>query len=174
LRSSQRAAFAFHVLDMKQILLVLLLALFAAQTFAQAKEIDLRVNNVGLGTSQSTVLRRLGKPLQSRKTEFNDCGDGFEKNFSYSGLKTTVLSDNKGKNFTAVSFEVSSPKWSVSGIKIGADRKSVRAKFGEPLEIKNESGLESWSYVNKGNDGFAGFYFRNNKLVKIAWESVLC
>lgn len=85
-----------------------------------------------------------------------------------------LLSDDKGKNFIVVSVEVNSPNWLVSGIKVGADRKSVRIKFGEPLEIKNESGLESWSYVNNGNDGFAGFYFRNNKLVKIIWESALC
>lgn len=138
------------------------------------EEIDLRINGIGLGTSETIVLQRLGKLLQSKKGEFNACGDGFEKTLRYSGLVIELLGDDKGRDFTVIAMEVTSPKWLVSGIRVGADAKDVLAKFSEPLEKRTESGVESWSYVNKGNDGSAGFYFRGNKLVKILWESVLC
>jgi len=138
------------------------------------EEIDLRINDIGLGISESKILQRLGKPLQNKKGEFNECGYGFEKTFRYSGLGIELLGNDKGRNFTVIAMEVTSPKWLVSGIRVGADAKDVLAKFGEPLEKRTESGVESWSYVNKGNDGFAGFYFRDNKLVKILWESAIC
>ena len=159
---------------MKRILLVFLFVFSAFQAFSQVRGIELKVNNIGLGASDSSVLRRIGKPMRTGKTSFNECGGGLEKSFFYSGLKMNLLGDDKGKNFSVVSIEVNSPKWSVSGIKIGADRKSVQAKFGKPSDITRQAGLEKWSYANKGNDGGAVFYFRNNRLVKIVWESLLC
>ena len=159
---------------MKPFLFLVLLFIFTLPATALAEEIDLRINGIGLGTSETVVLRKIGKPLQIKKGEFNECGGGYEKTFRYSGLEIQLLSDDKRRNFTVIAMEVTSPKWLVSGIKVGADAKDVQTKFGASLETREEAGLQSWSYVNKGNDGFTGFYFQGNKVVKISWESALC
>lgn len=160
---------------MRQLLLSVLLALLALPTTTSAGEIDLRINGVGLGTSHSRVLRQLGKPLHTERGGFNECGNDITITLHYPGLVIELLGDGKGQNFIVFSIELTSSKWSVaSGISVGANAKDVQAKFGQPLEKRLESGVESWSYVNKGNDGFAGFYFRDKKLVKVVWEYTIC
>ena len=160
---------------MKRLAVAVLLLLLGLPVAAFAGEIDLRIKGVGLGTPQSIVLRRFGKPLQSERSEVDPCGGDVTTTRRYNGLVIQLLGDGTGRNFTVVSIDLTSPKWTVaSGIRVGADARRVRAKFGAPLEKKMESGLEIWSYVNKGNDGFAGLYFRRGKLVKVVWESALC
>jgi hypothetical protein len=160
---------------MKWLVSSVLLLLLVLPMAASAGEIDLRIKGVGLGTPQSIILRRLGKPLQIKKGKFDPCGGDVTVTRRYSGLVIELLGDGNERNFTVVSIELTSSKWSVArGIRVGAEAKDVIKKFGEPLEKVMKSGLERWSYVNKGNDGFAGFYFRNNKLVKVEWESALC
>jgi hypothetical protein len=50
---------------------------------------------------------------------------------------------------------------------------SVKQKLGVATE-SNEGGFHRLHYVNKGNDGFAVFYFKDEILRKVAWESNLC
>ena len=159
---------------MKQYLLTafFLLLAFAGQTFA--REIDLRVGGIGLGGTEAQVLRRLGAPRAIEKGTENACGGGWEKTFRYDGLSLVLLSDENGANYDVIGVEVTSAAWTVSGVKIGAHRAAVRARFGASLEAAEDDGLERWSYVNWGNDGFAGFYFAAGKLVKISWQSNLC
>jgi len=149
--------------------------LVALPTIVSANEIDLRINGIGLGTSQSTVFRQLGKPLEIKKGEYDECGGDIRKILRYSGLTIELLGDGNGRNFTVTSIEVSSSKWLVaSKIRVSVSPKSVQAKFGLPYNKGKEEGLQFYSYINKGNDGFADFYFRGNKIVKISWEYNPC
>ena len=159
---------------MKQFLLTMFFLLPGLAAPAFAKEIDLRVGGVGLGSTEAQVLRRLGAPRAIEKGEENACGGGWEKTFRYDGLSLVLLSDENGADYDVIGVEVTSAAWTVSGLKIGAHRAAVRARFGASLEAADDGGLERWSYVNWGNDGFAGFYFAAGKLVRISWQSNLC
>ncbi len=56
---------------MKHLLFFVLLVFLTLPVFGQKKlsEIDLRVKGIGSGTSYSTVVRKLGKPLRSKTTK---------------------------------------------------------------------------------------------------------
>lgn len=157
---------------MKKLLFLALFLAFPLQ--AAAGEIDLRVGGIGLGSTEAQVVRRLGAPRAIEQGEENACGGGWEKTYRYDGLAIVLLSDEDGANYDVIGVEVTSAAWPVSGLKIGAHRGAVRARFGASLETRADEGLERWSYVNWGNDGFAGFYFAAGKLVKISWQSNLC
>jgi len=92
----------------------------------------------------------------------------------YSGLEVTLLGDGRGRNLAVYSIEVTSEKWMVSGVSIGADIKDMLTKFGEPNSKEEESGETIFYYVTKDNLGGVNFYLRNNKLVKVAMTETLC
>jgi hypothetical protein len=107
---------------MKQLISSVLLLLLALPIAASAGEIDLRIKGVGLGTPHSIVLRRLGKPLRIKRGEFDECGGDITTTRRYSGLVIKLLGDGKGRNFTVVSIELTSSKWSVArGIRVGVE-----------------------------------------------------
>jgi hypothetical protein len=135
--------------------------------------IKLEVKRVDIGASHKTVIRRLGKPLSSKKGGTNPCG-GTKLTLRYSGLTVTLDSvDTDGQNFIVVSLEVASPKWEVaSGIRTGASLQDVRSKFGQSSELRKKKGMYYVSYFV--TDGYANFYFRNKKLVKVEWDLNLC
>jgi hypothetical protein len=133
--------------------------------------IKLQIKGVDIGTSYEEVFRRLGKPLSSRKRGTNPCG-GTKLTLRYSGLTVNLDPDADEQNFIVVFVEVTSPEWEVSGIRIGASLEDVRAKFGKSSELRKESRLETIGYF--AGDGYADFYFRKNKLVKVSWELNLC
>ncbi len=166
---------------MKRFLFLVLLVFLTLPVFAQKKlsEIDLRVNGIGSGTSYSTVVRKLGKPLR-RKTERIKaslaCSNSAETHLTlfYSGLEITLLGDGKGHNLDVYSIEVTSKKWVASGISLGAGERDVLNKFGEPNSKADISGETVLYYVTKGNYGGVNFYFRDNKLVRVAMTETLC
>jgi hypothetical protein len=47
----------------------------------------------------------------------------------YSGLEVSLLGSGKGRSLEVYSFIVTSPKWSASGVNIGADIKQALVKF---------------------------------------------
>ncbi len=146
--------------------------LFILPTNLLAETIDLKVKGVTVGASYKTVLRRLGKPLSGKKGGTNPCGNT-KLTLRYSGLVIKLDDDGSGRNFTVISIESTSPKWSVaSGISIGANLKKVQTKFGKTEKPIKELGLEKLSYFIQ--DGYANFYFRSKKLVKVIWELNLC
>ena len=132
---------------------------------------QLKVNGIGLGTSRSTVIRQLGKPLQSKRTGVFPCG-GLEMTLRYSGLEIKLERDIESREYNVVSIEITSAKWLLSGIKIGANTKDVQSKFKNYFHKTKESGLEGLHYGN--GDGGTSFYFRNNKLVNIHLEYNWC
>ena len=141
-----------------------------SQTFSE-NVIELKIKGVSLFTSYSIVIRQLGKPLQRKqgKSFYSECSESRETTLTlrYSGLVIGLSGDGKGRNFEVHSIEVTSSKWSAaSGISVGASLKDVLAKFGQPVRKENESGLQRFYYYH--GDGGAAFFFRANKLVKIA------
>jgi len=158
---------------MKQFLFFVLLVIFTLPTAASAQTIDLEVKGVDVSASYQTVLRQLGKPLSSRKGGTNPCGNT-KLTLRYSGLTITLDDDDgDGRNFSVVAIEVTSPKWEVApGISVGASLADVQAKFAQTEKPTKERGLENLSYFVA--EGYANFYFRNKKLVKVIWEFNLC
>ena len=132
---------------------------------------ELKINGIGLGTPRSTVISQLGRPLQSKRTGIFPCGD-LEMTLRYSGLIIKLERDAKSRNYNVVSIEVTSAKWSVSGISVGANIKDVQAKFKYHYYKTKESDLEGLHYGN--SDGGTSFYFRDNKLVSIDMEYNWC
>ncbi len=166
---------------MKQLISFVFLVLLSLPILGQEKlrEVDLRVSAIGSGTPYSIVLRKLGKPLQrgtKRTTAALSCNGSAETDVRlfYSGLQISLLGDGRGRNLKVYSIEVSSPKWIASGIRIGTSREEVENKFGAPISKAEESGETIFHYVTKGNLGMVNFYFRNNKLVKVAMTETLC
>ncbi len=158
--------------NMKRLLFLSLLIIFALHLNASAQTIDLKVKGVEIGTSYSSVLEKLGKPLSSKVGGIVPCSDGSKLlTVRYQGLVIELSKDVDETNFTVFSMTVTSPRWSMSGINIGADIKNVRTKYGSSKLIKDE-GMDSLIYYI--TDGFATFYFRNKKLVKVRWEFNFC
>lgn len=145
----------------------------------QLREIDLRVNSIGSGTSYSTVIRKLGKPLRSETKKYKAseaCSNSAETHLTlfYSGLEITLLGDGRGRNLDVYSIEVTSPKWLASSLSIGADAKDVIVKFGEPNSKAENSYETIFYYVTKGNLGGVNFHFQKNKLIKVTMAETLC
>lgn len=68
--------------------------------------------------------------------------------------------------------EVTAAKWQISGkARVGENVENVRTKFGVG-NLSKKNGLDNLSYYI--TDGYANFYFRNNKLVKVNWELNVC
>ena len=143
------------------------------------REVDLHVNGVGSGTSYSTVVGKLGKPLRSKKEKYaaeNACSGEAETHLTlfYSGLEITLLGDGSGRDLEVYSIEVMSGNWSASGVTIGANAADVLTKFGEPNSKEEKSGETIFHYVTKENLGGVNFYFRDNKLVRVRLNETLC
>lgn len=154
-------------------LLFISFTIVALSLTASAQVIDLQVKDVKIGTPYSEVIKKLGKPLLSKKGGSFPCDtDNSMLTLRYPGLIINLIEAGDGTGFIVASMKVTSPKWSVaSGINVGASLKDVRATFGDS-EIEKESGSQYLSYAMA--EGFAKFYFRNNKLIKIAWEFNIC
>jgi len=166
---------------MKQLLFFVLLLFFVFPVLGQKKlrEVDLRVNGIGSGTSYLNVIRKLGKPLRSKTEKFeasSACSGSAETHLTlyYFGLEVTLLGDDKGRNLDVYSMEFASGKWAASGISIGAGIKEVQTKFGEPNSKEKKSGETILYYVTRENLGTVRFHFRNNKLTKAAMTETLC
>lgn len=166
---------------MKLFLLCILLGLLTFTVSAQQKrgEIDLKINGVGLDSTYLSVINRLGKPLQKKHEKTSAelaCSGADEKHLTlfYADLEVKLLGVGKSDRMAVVEIEVKSNTWNASGIKIGADIKDVKAKFGEPYEENKSSNKSILYYVSKGNSGFVNFEFLNNKLVKILIKETLC
>ena len=133
---------------------------------------ELKVKDVKLGDSEVFVLKKLGKPLSNKRTGDFACGNA-EKTLRYSGLVVKVEKDNEGKNYNVVSIKISSSKWQLSGVSVGADVKEIHAKFKNRHHwTMEDSGVKGLHYPN--GDGGASFWFQDNKLVSIDWEYNWC
>lgn len=153
----------------------------SVQAFAQPpleNVIEPKINGVTLDSSYTVVIRQLGKPVQKKpgKSFYSECSESrvTPLTLRYAGLTIELSGDGKGRNFKVTKIELASSKWSIApGINLGASIKDVRAKFGEPARIENESGARILIYFHKA-DGGASFHLRKNKLVKIGMATDGC
>jgi len=156
------------------IFLVVLTIPVIGQTY---REVDLRVNGIGEGSSYSAVIRKLGRPLRSTKQRASEGCSGSAETYLklfYPGLELELIGDGRGRNFFVHFIEVVSKRWSASGVSIGASAKDVVTRFGEPISKEYVSGETVYDYVTVGNLGGVNFYFRGDKLVRAVVRTTLC
>ena len=135
---------------------------------------DLTIKGIGLGREnyEKEVIEALGKPNSIKNTIFNCLGDVPAKTLVYNGLKLTLVYEPVG-NFDAYEVELTSNKWQLdSGIKIGDNIESVKQKIGKDFSERAEKGVIELRFIN--NEGWAAFYFRNNRLEKVHWLYNYC
>ena len=143
-------------------------------------EVDFRVKGVGLGSSYALVLRQLGRPLSSKREKIGDyeglCGGSYTSlQLRYQGVGIELMGDLRGRDFQVITMEVTSSKILIApGLKIGMTEAEMRSKIGAPFQEKTESGFRILNYVTKGNEGAAGLYIRDGRLVKVQWDYTLC
>ncbi|MDQ6787488.1 MAG: DUF2845 domain-containing protein [Acidobacteriota bacterium] len=166
---------------MKTFFLLIFTFVVTLTTFGQNKsrEIDVRIQGIGSGTTYSTVIRKLGKPLHSKTTKFKAseaCSGATETHLTliYKGLEITLHGDSRGRNLSVYEIEVISSKWIASEISVGAKSKDVLTKFGEPNSKAEKAGEVIFYYGMKNNLGGVNFYFQNNRLIKILMNETLC
>ena len=172
-----RCQVIFRVLT--SILLCTIAATAQTQEPERLTEVDLQVKGVGLGTPYAQMLRQFGGPISSRREKIDDetCSPPHTLlTLNYKGAVLELVGDPQGRDFKVVSLEVTSPQLLITpGIKIGMSEQDARSKLGgEPWRVRNDSGFRVLDYVTKGNDGGAGLYFRNGRLVKIQWAYTAC
>jgi hypothetical protein len=166
---------------MKYSLLLVFLMFVSVSAFGQKerREIDLKINGIGFGSSYSAVIKKLGKPLQNttQKADASQSCSGKNETHSrlvYDGLEIMLLRVGKERDSRIYRIEVTSPQWTASGIKIGANAGEVKNNFGEPDSEENESDQTVLYYVMKGNSGWINFHVKDNKVVKILLNETLC
>ena len=169
-------------LRIAQFLALLVLPFFVGTSTSGQKrlqEVDLRINGIASGSSYSSIVRKLGKPL-SRRTEksaaLNSCS-GKDETFvtlKYEGLGIRLLGDGRGRKLSVFSMDVSSEKWLASGARLGDSTYQVRKRFGKPVSQAILSGKLIFYYVTPGNLGGVNFEFKKKKLVRIKMNETLC
>lgn len=165
-------------------LIVLLMLVFSLSAHAQqsraARQLNLKVNGLGLGTSHKAILKTLGKPISDIIGEINECNDSRTREMIYPGLKLTLYEETAGPGvFLLGEFEVTSRKWKVSGITIGARKSVLAGRFGKPLSDEPATGSaaeNTWFYEipDISGPGLINFDFRNGRLVRVYAGYTLC
>lgn len=163
--------------------LILLIVLFcsipAYPQQTEAKSLLLSVNGVALGTSHKSVLKKLGKPASDVIGEINECNDSRSREMSYPGLRLTLYEEKTGSGiFYVGEFEVTSRRWNVSGVKIGANTSTIAKRFGKALSDETERGTaeRTWFYEipERVGPGMINFDFRKGRLVRVYAGYTLC
>jgi hypothetical protein len=142
--------------------------LFTVNAFSQFASPELKVNGVGLGASYREVVRRLGKPSRDYTVEADECVGGKSRYLVYKGLTVEMHPRSSDpKVFYVGQIEITSSRWNVSGVRIGASPASIRKKFG-PSELRNgDRKSEKVLLYFLDAPGNLHFYFRRGKLVRI-------
>ncbi len=155
---------------MKQLFLVLLTVFTLSLAVSAQKTIDLNINGVEIETTEAEAIQKLGKPSSRKKFEGDEC-QGSLLRLLYSGLILELEDGKSNEKIVVATATVTSPKWSFSGIYIGASVSEVKKKFGDS-KSERKKGLDYLSYII--GDGYADFVFQKGKLVKIHWEFNFC
>ena len=143
-------------------------------------QVDFRLKGVGLGSSHALVLRRLGRPISSKREKIPDdfgvCGGAYTSlRLRYQGAEIELMGDLRGRDFMVISMEVTSSNFLIApGVKIGMTEEETRSKIGAALQERTESGVRILNYITKGNEGGAGLHFRDGRLIKVDWGYTMC
>lgn len=133
--------------------------LFTVNAFSQFSSSGINVNGVGLGVAYREVVRKLGKPSRDYTVEADECVGGKSRFLVYKGL-TVELHPRTGnpKAFYVGRIDVTSARWNVSGVRIGARMSAIRKKFGSTgLQDGDKKGEKFLLY---GLDAPGNLYFR--------------
>ena len=160
---------------------VLSILLVTVSGFSQAKlrEVDLRINGVGSGSSYGVVVAKFGKPTKrsyEKESAETSClgADATVLALQYPGLDMVLLGDGSGRNLKVVEMRMTSGKRSASGTMLGASMKQITRRFGRPVSIQREGVRSMLFYVTPGNFGFVKFEFTNGRLTSIGMSETLC
>ena len=147
----------------------------AGVCFGQLDPGKLRFNGVGLGSTYGQVVKALGKPSRATGPKREECTGGRERDLYYNGASVYFM-DEGTKTFKAVGFEVKSPKYVVSGIRVGDTQLTVRRVLGSKftVDMDQPSGSTIWTYAMGGETGSATITFKNGKVVSIASAYMMC
>jgi len=159
------------------------LVLVSAAGFALGQRIEpakMRVNGVGLDSTLIQVKKALGKPVHEGKATNEECAGGREKEVTWAGATFHFMDaiDPKKKVFQVVGFDIISPSYTVSGIKVGDTEHNVRRRLGTKFTRAkdDETGADVWSYefTDPESPGFTSIYFARGKVVKISTAYMVC
>lgn len=148
---------------------------WASAIFGQVDPGKLRFNGVGLDSTYGQVVKALGKPSSETKPRREECIGGREKTVKYPGASFLFM-DSGTKTFKAMSFEVTSPKYVVSGIKVGDTQLTVRRVLGNSFTTETVAGATTWAFEITDDDGpgWTHVTFKKGKVVSIASGYAVC
>ena len=157
---------------MKTILAILVLCV---PVFAQTSlSGGLKVNGLGLGATYKSVVAKFGKPTTEKIQKGDECVPDRRKILTYPGLSFELIEGQKN-NFSVITFEVTSAKYDVSGVKVGDTQVAVNRRFGKRTMEDTVSGQKVWYYeMSSDNPGSSNFYFRGGKITKIQAGYEMC
>jgi len=156
-------------------LFIFVLLVFSVSVFGQKAPTDgLKVNGVGLGAAYKSVVAKFGKPIKEKIQKGDECVPDRRKILNYPGLMFELI-ENEGKNFTVISFEATSAKYDVSGVKVGDTQVAVSRRFGKRTMEDTVSGQKVWYYeMTPDLPGNSNFFFRAGKITKIQSAYEMC
>jgi len=161
------------------VLLVFVVTPLFGQTVNPAK---LKINGViGLDSTYAQAIKLLGKPRKETKPVTSECTGDREKSVDYDGL-SFYFADGPGpskRTFRVMSFDITSPKYTASGVKLGDTEAVVKGKFGKRFTVDADTatGEKTWRYeISERNGGPGGttVTFKNGKVVSIGTGFMLC
>lgn len=161
---------------------IAVLAFAAVQVFGQAvNTAKLKINGtVGLDSTYAQVVKAFGKPSKETKPMAEECTGGHEKSVEYAGLTFYFMdgSSRSRKVFEVMSFEVSSSKFTVSGVKVGDSEAVVKRIFGRKFTVDTdaETGEKNWYYEigEAEGPGMTTITFKNGRVVNIHSAYMVC
>ena len=156
-------------------LLLFVLVIFTVPAVAQ-RSLDngAKVDGVALDASYKTIVAKFGKPLTEKTNKMDECIGDRTRSVNYPGLHFDLVESTKV--FKVFGFEVTSSKYLVSGIRVGAAKAEVEKAFGKRKRAieKTKTG-ERWFYnMTDESPGSTTFDFKNGKLVKIIASYMMC
>jgi hypothetical protein len=164
-----------------KITLVFTALIVVAPCFGQtANPAKLKFSGIGLDSTYAQVVRAIGKPASEGKATREECIGGREKSVKYPGLTLYFMDGDSrgGKTFELKSFQITSPRWVVSGIKVGDTEAVVRTKIGRKYDASTDpdTGNPMWSYDMGDRDGpgTTNVVFRNGKVIEISSAYAVC
>ena len=158
----------------------LVLVAVAGNVFGQVNPAKLKINGVGLNSTYAQVLRAFGKPSKDGKAIEEGCIGAHEKTVDYVGLSFYFMDGDSrgGKTFEIKSFSVTTPKWNVSGVKVGDTAAVVKAKFGKNYQIdrRTDGGGLAWDYEmsDQQGPGTTTVIFKKGKVWEISSSFQVC
>jgi hypothetical protein len=161
---------------------IAVLAFAAVQVFGQAvNTAKLKINGmIGLDSTYAQVVKAFGKPSKETKPIAEECTGGHEKSVEYAGLSFYFMdgSSRSRKVYEVMNFEVSSPKFTVSGVKVGDSEAVVKRRFGRKFTVETDTakGEKTWQYEidEAEGPGWTTVTFKNGRVVSIGSAYMVC